>query len=376
MTDKTTIHLSEAVPFWAATLLFPLAWIGVIVGGWTVFLVPLYAWPLFEILDRFSGLDLENKDPETPHGALFWYRIAYIVWTPIQVVTVFGVIGVMVRGGHLESWEIAVMTLSLGILAGTGGIVYAHELMHRKERLDRWLGDILMAMVQYGHFRTEHMLVHHAHVGTPRDAVTARYNEQFHHFFFRVLWQCLRSAWKTEKERLRRKGLPVWDRSNPFWRYATLQLGFMILAILAGGWTGLVIYLVAAFIAVWQLELINYVEHYGLTRKYLGNGRYEPQQPHHSWNAAQRASNRLLINLQRHADHHVRPDRDYPLLQTYGPEVAPQLPHGYGVMAAMALVPPLWRRRMNPMVRHWRKTFYPEITDWRPYTRGTTPEPR
>ena len=376
VTDRTLHHLIHALPFWAALGLVPLALIAPIYGGWTVFLVPLGSWVLFSVLDRIVGLDLDNKDTDTPDAALFWYRLVTLIWAPIQIATVFGVIGYMVRSDHLAPWEVVMTAFGLGILSGVGGIVYAHELMHRQSRLERWLGDALMAMVQYGHFRTEHLLVHHADVGTPRDAVTARYNEQFHAFFVRVLWQCLRSAWRTEKARLARKGRPVWDRANPFWRYAMLQTGFLLLAIIAGGWQGLILYLIVALVAVWQLEIINYIEHYGLTRKHLGNGKYEPTRPHHSWNAAHLATNRLLINLQRHPDHHVRPDRRYPLLQTYDAGDSPQLPYGYAVMGFMAMIPPLWRRRMNPLVRRWRKTFYPEITDWRPYTTATTPMPR
>ena len=149
----------------------------------------------------------------------------------------------------------------------------------------------------------------------------------------------------------------------------------MILALTVGGLSGLALYLFSAFIAIWQLELGNYVEHYGLTRKHLGNGKYEHQQLHHSWNASHRASNWLLINLQRHSDHHVRPDRRFPILQTYGADQAPQLPFGYPVMTALAMVPPLWRRRMNPRVRAWRKQHYPEITDWSAYNNATNPHP-
>ncbi|MEM8581937.1 MAG: alkane 1-monooxygenase, partial [Pseudomonadota bacterium] len=87
-------------------------------------------------------------------------------------------------------------------------------------------------------------------------------------------------------------------------------------------------------------------------------------------------SNWLLINLQRHSDHHFKPDRRFPLLQTYGADEAPQLPYGYPVMTMAAMVPPLWRRMMNPRVRAWRKMHYPEITDWGPYKRAETPLPR
>jgi alkane 1-monooxygenase len=131
-----------------------------------------------------------------------------------------------------------------------------------------------------------------------------------------------------------------------------------------------------AFVAIWQLELVNYIEHYGLTRRHLGDGKYEHVLPRHSWNAAHRASNWLLINLQRHSDHHYKPDRRFPLLQTYGTDEAPQLPYGYPVMTALAMVPPVWKRVMNKRVKEWRKAYYPDIEDWHPYNKALNPAPR
>ena len=153
--------------------------------------------------------------------------------------------------------------------------------------------------------------------------------------------------------------------------------GFMvILATLVGGWIGLLLFLWQAFVAVWQLELVNYVEHYALTRQHLGGGKYEHVKPHHSWNAAHKASNWLLINLQRHSDHHYKPDRRFPLLQNFTEDEAPQLPYGYPVMTMAAMIPPVWRRVMNPRVRRWRDMYYPEITDWKPYNKALNPPPR
>ena len=139
---------------------------------------------------------------------------------------------------------------------------------------------------------------------------------------------------------------------------------------------GLGLYALHAGVAIWQLELINYIEHYGLTRRHLGEGKYEHVKPHHSWNATHRASNWLLINLMRHSDHHSKPGRRFPLLQTYGADQAPDLPYGYGVMGALAMIPPLWHRRMNPRVRAWRRRFYPDIVDWSAYAGGSLPMPR
>jgi alkane 1-monooxygenase len=191
-----------------------------------------------------------------------------------------------------------------------------------------------------------------------------------------VLREGLRSAFQAEKDMLARKELPWSDTSNPFFRYWALQGAMLLLALLIGGWVGLGLFLWQAFIAVWQLELVNYVEHYGLTRKHLGEGKYEHVMPHHSWNAAHKASNWLLINLQRHSDHHYKPDRRFPLLQNYDIDQAPQLPYGYPIMTMAAMVPPLWRKYMNPRVRRWREMYYPEITEWTPYNKGTNPMPR
>ena len=367
--------LRRALPFWASLVLIPAVWVAAIFGGWTILLVPLVTWAAFSILDVFAGLETSNPDTETPDSDLFWYRLITLIWAPLQAITLFGVLAFISNSAHLVWWEKLGVAFGLGIMAGTIGIVYAHELMHQPSKLERWLGDILMSMAQYGHFRSEHLLVHHRYVATPRDAVTARYNEGFHRFFARVLPQSFRSAWEAEADRLAKRHHAIWRASNPFWRYGALQLSFIITAFAVGGLAGVGLYLYAALVAIWQLELVNYVEHYGLTRQHLGDGKYEHTKPHHSWNSSHRATNWLLINLQRHSDHHIRPDRRFPILQTYTADQAPQLPFGYSVMTTLAMFPPLWRRRMNPRVRHWRKKYYPNITDWSAYDEATNPAP-
>jgi alkane 1-monooxygenase len=374
--SPTFTPLGNAAPYFASLAIAPVVGLAAYFGGWTILLVPISTWVLFTILDAIGGLDLGNPDTETPDDQLYWHRLVTYLWVPAQLLVVFGSIGYMTSAAHLSVLEMLAVAFGVGVLSGTIGIVYAHELMHQSSRFERWLGDILMTMALYGHFRSEHLLVHHRYVGTPRDPVTARYNEGFHRFFPRVLRQSLISSWRAEASKLAKRGMKTWDAKNPFWRYAVLSFVWLGLAYFVGGAFGVVLFLVQAFVAIWQLELVNYVEHYGLTRKHLGEGKYEPTRPHHSWNAAHWASNRLLINLQRHSDHHFNPSRRFPLLQTYSEDDAPQLPHGYPVMTALAMVPPLWRRRMNPRVREWRRTFYPEVTDWTPYSTAANPLPK
>ena len=364
-----------ALPFWASVGLLPLIALAAWQGAWWWLLIPGYAWYLTTALDRLLGLNEDNPDPGIGVARLFWHRAVTIVWFPLQALAIFGCLW-WVAQGHLGAWESVGLFFGVGVVSGTIGIVYAHELLHQKTAIERWLGDLLLASVLYSHFRTEHLLVHHSWVATPRDAVSARYNEGFHRFFRRVLTDGPASAWRAETRMLARAGRGRFDRRNPFWRYAALQGAMLVLAGLIAGWWGIALFVWQALIAVWQLELTNYVEHYGLTRQHLGEGRYEHVKPRHSWNASHTATNWLLINLQRHSDHHTRPDRRFPLLQSYPAHEAPQLPLGYPAMTFLAMIPPLWRRRMNPRVRAWRRQFYPEITDWGPYDRGDLPMPR
>jgi alkane 1-monooxygenase len=100
------------------------------------------------------------------------------------------------------------------------------------------------------------------------------------------------------------------------------------------------------------LEVVNYLEHYGLLRQRRPDGRYERTRAEHSWNSNNVASNVLLYHLQRHSDHHANPTRRFQALRHF--DEAPQLPTGYAGMILLALVPPLWRRVMDPrLLEHY-----------------------
>ena len=368
--------LSRVLPFWISFGLVPLVWIGALFGGWTLLIVPLVTWYMFSLLDAALGLNKENASLGATEDDLYWYKMITIVWAPVQFILLVSLLWYVPQAEHLGTLERVGVFFGLGVITGTVGINYSHELMHQKSKMERWMADALLAMVLYSHFRSEHLLVHHRYVATPGDPVTARYNEGFHRYYPRVLRECWHSAFGAEKAMLARKNLPWTDVGNPFWRYWSLQLALFVMAFALGGWSGVGLFVVQAGVAIWQLELVNYIEHYGLTRKHLGDGKYEHVQPRHSWNAAHKASNWLLINLQRHSDHHYKPDRRFAVLQNYGPEEAPQLPYGYPVMTVMAMMPPVWRRFMNPRVRRWRELYYPEITDWQTYNKAETPQPR
>ena len=339
-------------------------------------MLPLVTWYLFSLLDAVLGLNLENADLEATDDDLYWYRLVTLIWVPAQFLTVFGLIWYVPQADHLGTFERVALFFGVGVITGTIGINYSHELMHQKNRLERFLADVLLAMVLYSHFRSEHLLVHHRYVATPRDPVTARYNEGFHRFYPRVLRQSLSFCLQGRKGECWPARTCPGRSWQPVLEILGLQAGFSLLALLLGGWAGVGLFLVQAGVAIWQLELVNYIEHYGLTRKHLGEGKYEHVQPRHSWNAAHKASNWLLINLQRHSDHHYKPDRRFPVLQNYDADDAPQLPYGYPVMTMAAMVPPAVAAHHEPTCAPMAPMYYPEITDWGTTTSASTPMPR
>ncbi len=161
---KELARATRALPFWLSLGLIPLAWITAICGGWTVVLLPLITWYLFTLLDAVVGLNLDNADLSASESDLFWYRLVTLIWVPAQFLTLFGLIWYVPQAEHLGTFERFMVFFGVGVITGTIGINYSHELMHQRNRLERFLADALLAMVLYSHFRSEHLLVHHRYV--------------------------------------------------------------------------------------------------------------------------------------------------------------------------------------------------------------------
>jgi len=361
----------KALPFAVSFILVPFIAAAAAFGGWWIAAPFFVGWVVVGIVDKIVGLDTDSMDPATKDSLLYWHKMVTWAWVPVQLLLMAFVLWQATIPGHLGTWEAIGAALALGIATGGIGITYAHELVHQRNKWERWAGEVLLCSTAYGHFATEHVFGHHIHVGTPRDPVSARKGQDFYSFFVQAVSGTLISAWRIERDRLARRGLPVWHRSNPFWRYGLGLFAFMGLAYAIGGTFGVALFGVQAFMAIFQLEAVNYVEHYGLQRRLKEDGTFERVGMHHSWNASHAVSNWLLINLQRHSDHHYRPDRRFPLLQHHSWKTAPQLPFGYSVMVAFALNPPVWFWLMNPRVERWRETFYPGVTDWNAYDDGS-----
>ncbi|GAB3656041.1 alkane 1-monooxygenase [Ramlibacter alkalitolerans] len=242
------------------------------------------------------------------------------------------------------SWPTLVgVGIAVGFVTGAQGITFAHELGHSRQRADRALAWVLMTPVGYPQFMVEHFRGHHVRAATPADPASARPGESLWAFLPRTLAGSLRSAWELEAAHLqrRRRG---WAASPLPWASGASVAWLLALAV-AGQWKLLAFWLVQSAFAVWLLETVNYIEHYGLQRRLQADGRPEPFGVAHAWNADHVVSNSLLANLQRHSDHHVHAWKPFGQLE---PLPGPQLPTGYAGCILLAAVPPLWFLVMEP----------------------------
>ncbi len=357
-------HILKALPFVLPYTIFISLVAAGHEGGWFIF-VPFWIWVTMG--DLIFGLRTTNLDPSTPERELWAYNLLLWLWAPCHLAVSIYVFWQIHVSGHLSTGESIALTVGLGVAAHT--LATGHELIHRAARWERGLGELLLSSIAFAHYRTEHLFIHHRHVGTPLDPVFSAKGQSVWDF---VLWGVFGSifmSWQVECDRLARLGLPAWHRTNPFWRYNLLTAGWIGFYAWMGGWFGVWLYLLQSLVAMTLLRAVDYVEHYGLPRKLLPNGRYERTAPRHSWNASHRVSNWALWNVQRHSDHHRLASRPYPLLQHFAEDTAPQLPYNYTVMLFFALIPPLWFKIVDPRIDAWRERFYPELDPaaWRAY---------
>ena len=316
-------------------------------GAWNrLGLVPLaVVFVIIPLLDVLVGRDARNptEEEETTLRADAFYAALLVACLPLQLV-VLGAGVWLVTHAPLSWAGFAGWTASFGIASSVVAITAGHELVHRRSRGLQWAGGALLATVGYGSFKVEHVLGHHAHVATPEDPSTARRGENLYRFVLRAFYTNVPRAVQLERERAARtrRTFGLFHSETVRWLVVSAVL---VAASALVGWRGALLFVLQALVAVSMLEVINFVEHYGLERRRLERG-YESTKPAHSWNSNHLVSNLILFQLQRHSDHHANAARPYQILRALEP--SPELPAGYPTMVLLALVPPLWRAVMDP----------------------------
>ncbi|MCU0899419.1 MAG: alkane 1-monooxygenase [Cypionkella sp.] len=338
------------MPVFAAAALspVPLIGLGVWLGGVWLWAGFLYTALLVIVLDQLIPYVAGNAE----EGAEFPAADALLVAVGLGVVLLLPLTVWGITSDHLDTGEKVLLFFGTSTFLGHVGHPCAHELIHRPGRTLYRLGVLVYSMMLFGHHASAHRLVHHVHVATEKDPNSARAGESFWRFAPRAFWGGFLAGKAAEDAlRARRRGQ---NGVHPYVWYLGIGGACLILGAAIGGPFGALIWLLLAAHAQMQQLLGDYVQHYGLTRARLPDGRYEPVGPRHSWNTPHWFSSALMLNAPRHSDHHAHPARPYPALRLT--EDAPLLPWPLPVACALAMAPRLWHRLMKRHLRRWAAT--------------------
>jgi alkane 1-monooxygenase len=314
-------------------------------GIWSFLPVGVF-FVLVPLLELMIKADHSNFDEETAlleKNSVIYDWILYLA-VPVQLgmlLYYFNVISVT----PLNSLEFYGRVFAMGLMCGVMGINIGHELGHRPERLNQFLGEVLLLTSLNTHFLPYHNEGHHREVATPDDPATAGRNQLLFHFWVDSHFGSYAKAWKIENNRMKKKGKPVFSIENRMVVYSIANVALLVLIYNFYGIKVLLAFLLSAVVGILLLETVNYIEHYGLLRKKNDKGRYERVRNVHSWNSDHQIGRLMLFNLSRHSDHHYKASKKYQVLESL--EGSPQMPTGYPGMMVLALVQPIWFRLMN-----------------------------
>jgi alkane 1-monooxygenase len=308
------------------------------------FMPLLMIFGVLTFIDYVVGRDTTNMPLKDPRFRA-WFRALPLLCVPVHLATVAWAMHVFTNAPFSTVGAIG-WVLSMGTVSGVLAINVAHELIHKPSRVEQFGGGLLLASVAYGSFKVEHVYGHHAWVATDKDPSSAKRGETVYGFVPRAIVRNTINAFTLQASRMERNGEAFWSWRNEMLWWTGITVALALGAFFAFGVLGLVFFLGQAIVAITNLEIINYIEHYGLRRAHDDKGRPERVTPMHSWNSSYFLTNAYLFQLQRHSDHHANAARPYQDLQHH--DGAPQLPGGYGAMMMLTLVPPLWRAVMHP----------------------------
>ena len=321
-------------------------------GIWS-YLTLFIVFTLLPLLDFLFGPNELNPTPSQlrKQEKAWYYHYLVLPAVPVQIVLVLWA-AYFVQGVALNAFEFLGVALSVGIANGTVGTAAAHELIHKRQRHYQVAAQALLLAYSYMPFFIEHLKLHHVHYGTPKDPTTSVLGQSFYNYFPKTLRGKFYDAWRIEFERLHRKGYARWSWHNQMLWFFALPVALTCALGILWGAKAVLFFLLQSFIAWVTLEVVTYIQHYGLYRKEISPGKYELGGGTHSWDTYLRISNFFFLQLARHYDHHVHMSRWYHVLHSF-PKDALLLPAGYPAMCVLALVPPLWRKIMDPIVlRH------------------------
>ncbi len=329
----------------SAFILTSTAYISFISHGILTYLPLFFVFVIIPLIELFLKPNSKNLSEEEIHivkNDPFFNWVLYAI-VPLQIG--FVIFFLIVIQEDLLTFDLIGRISSLGVLCGLLGINVGHELGHRSNRFEHFLGEILLLTSLETHFLPYHNSGHHYNVATPNDPATARKNEWLFIFWFRSQFGSYLQAWKIETRRLKKNGHNFLSISNKMLIYTCAQIIVLTTIYKIFDLETMLAFMSASLVGILLLETVNYIEHYGLRRKLKENGNYEKVMPQHSWNSDHILGRTILFELSRHSDHHYKASKQYQLLDSTAN--SPQMLTGYPGMMLLALIPPLWFKIMN-----------------------------
>ena len=329
--------------------------IGLSLRGYWAFLTPVYAFGLIPIIEVLLPQNLANltEDESSKKAKNVFFDLLLYLNLPL----VFGILIYYLSSLSHTTYttaELIGLTFSVGIVLGSNGINVAHELGHRERQWEKTLGKILSIPALYMHFYIEHNFGHHKNAATAEDPASAKYNQSVYAFWITSIWHQYKNAWVIQNDLLKRAGAKRMSLKDDMFWYTLIQLSYLLAVYFVFGPIALLLAVSIGITAAVLLETINYIEHYGLSRKKLESGRYERVKEIHSWNSNHTLGRIMLYELTRHSDHHYRASKKYQLLDCH--DSSPQMPYGYPTSMILSLLPPLWFNIMNKRIPEEMRT--------------------
>jgi alkane 1-monooxygenase len=353
MTRETAHHVAQrAILFFP--FLVPLVFVRKVPSfhhdsvRWIIFTI-LYIYALPAIMDLIAGKNRANSDPAQMDWMSRAFEYKLLPWVLLLKIMILKILALqIIVSGRFDTIDCLGIAFLTGQTVGSYGIFVAHEFLHRKSTLDKALAEILMVSVMYPHYCIEHLYGHHKYAATPKDPATSRFGESLYAFLPRTVLGGIGHAWQLENRRLARQGRHWLNMRNRMLRYTIEVISINLAIWYFCGPLGIAAFAIQSVVAIVTLEVINYIQHYGLERKEIAPGRYQRAEIAHSWSSECWFSNSYWLNLGRHSDHHNAPYRSFQMLRRFEDE--PELPAGFPAMFLLAFVPPLWFKVMNPRV--------------------------
>jgi alkane 1-monooxygenase len=316
--------------------------------GILTFLPLILFFGLVPIIELFFKADSTNFDKETAKFEKENKLYNWILYAAIPVQIGMLIFFLYTMQEPLTTVEYVGRISSMGIMCGVLGINLGHELGHRLNKTEQFLGELMLLTSLNTHFLPYHNGGHHFNVATPHDAATARKNEPLYIFWIRSHFSSYIEAWQLENKRMKARDTSSFSLQNKMIKYTIANVVLLTTIYYFFGWIVLLSFILAAITGILLLQTVNYIEHYGLLRNKNEHGRYERVKHIHSWNSDHVIGRLVLFNLSRHSDHHYNGSKHYQVLKSL-PE-SPQMPTGYPGMMLLSLVPPIWFKYMNAKI--------------------------